>query len=297
MEIKNLSKSIDKKMILENVNLSIPKGVICGIVGRNGSGKTTLFRTIASHYLLDSGQIFIDGHDINQENDFKNDIFYLDMQFMPLKHMNPRQMEKYLSLLYPNFDNGKFWDLLYQSQLPDQRFQSYSKGMQALMVVVLAICSNCTYIILDEPLDGLDLLVRKQVISLMIETISDQERSIIIASHNLNELEKLVDQIAFLKEGIITSSFTLEKEKESTQKYQLVFKEKSLPDFVEKYGTIISSQGRVLTVIFENYNDELHQKLVDSEPLLMENLPLTLEDLFLNEFPTDLYQDRIGEIL
>lgn len=287
MEIKNLSKIINNQTIIKDINLSIPKGIIFSIIGRNGSGKTTLFRTIASHYQMDSGEIYIDNQDVNKETDLKSEIFYLDTQFQALDNMTPKKIEDYFSLIYPKFDSKKYKILVGQNQLPNQRFQQYSKGMQGLMLIILALCSNSTYIILDEPLDGLDLIVRKQVIDLMVDTISEQNRTIIIASHNLKELEKLVDQVAFLKDKSIVSSFNLEEEKENTQKYQLVFKDE-LPQFVTQSGKILSQQGRVFTVVFKNFDSELKEKLLEVEPILMEKLPLSLEDLFLTKFSNPL---------
>lgn len=176
VEIQNLSKRIDGNVVLKHINLSIPLGSIFGIVGRNGSGKTTLFRTIASHYLMDEGMVSIDGQDINKEVSLKNDIFFLDPQYQPLNKMRLRTIESYFSLLYPLFDSKRFLELIEKHQLPDDQFQKYSKGMQCLLLVIIALCSNCSYIILDEPLDGLDVIVRKQVVDLMIDAISDREK-------------------------------------------------------------------------------------------------------------------------
>lgn len=284
MEIRNLGKTINQKQILKNINLDIPKGIIYGIVGRNGSGKTTLFRTIASHYLMDEGKILIDQQDINQETYLKNDIFYLDTQFRYLDPLNPKQISKYLGLIYPLFDNGTFERLVAQYELPNQRFHTYSKGMQALMVIILALCSNCSYVILDEPLDGLDVIVRKQVRDLMFDMIDGQERTIILASHNLNELEKLVDQIAFIRDHTIVSTFSLEDEKENARKLQLVFQNEKIPAEVMTAGKILNIQGRVVTALFEQYDASLKEMLLQHQPLLMEELPITLEDLFLSKF-------------
>lgn len=284
LEIQNLSKSIDGAVILKDINLSIPKGSIFGIVGRNGSGKTTLFRTIASHYLMDSGTIHIDNQNINKITHLKNDIFYLDIQYQPLNRMTLQTIENYFSLIYPLFDKARYWELINEHQLPDTQFQKHSKGKQCLILVIIALCSNCSYIILDEPLDGLDVIVRKQVIDLMIDAISEQERSIILASHNLNELEKLADQVAFLKDHSIISTINLSTVKMSIRKIQMAFKDFELPQFIKEEAKYINSEGRVSTVIFENYTEEIKQHLLSYEPLLVEELPLTLEDIFISKF-------------
>lgn len=290
MEIENLSKTIDGTVVLKNITLSIPKGSIFGIVGRNGSGKTTLFRTISSHYLLDEGIITIDEQDINKRNYLKNDIFYMDSQYHPLNKMRLHTIENYFSLLYPLFNSKRFWELVEKYQLPDIPFQKYSKGMQCLMFVIVSLCSSCSYIMLDEPLDGLDVIVRKQVVDLMIDVISSQERTIILASHNLNELEKLCDYIAFIKEHSIDAILNLSTVKMSIRKFQLVFKDYELPQFIEKEAKQIIKEGRVYTVIFEKYSDSLMQRIYSYEPLLVEELPLTLEDIFISKFLSHDYE-------
>ena len=119
---------------------------------------------------------------------------------------------------------------------------------------------------------------------LMIDAISDRERSIILASHNLNELEKLADQVAFIKEHSIVSILNLSTVKMSICKLQIAFKDYELPQFIKQEAKHITHEGRVSTVIFENYSDELMERINNCEPLLIEELPLTLEDIFISKF-------------
>ena len=284
MEIKNLSKSIDNVKILEDINLSIPKGIIYGIVGRNGSGKTTLFRSLASHYLLDEGEIIINQQNINEFPHLKNDLFYLDIQYQPLEGMRLKTIDNYFSLIYPLFDSDRFWSLIEEYKIADQQFQKFSKGEQCLIIVILALCTDCSYIILDEPLDGLDVLVRKQVVDLMIDTISDQERSIILASHNLHEMEKLADQVAILNNKTISTILDLTTVKMSIHKIQVAFKDSNLPQFVREAAESIISEGRVTTIIFDNYSEALKQRIIAEEPIFIEDLPLSLEDILVSKF-------------
>lgn len=246
MKLTNLSKVIDQEIILEAINLTIPKGVIFGIVGRNGSGKTTLFRTIAGHYLPDSGLVTIDQKAIQEFPYLKEAIFYSDTQFHPFDYMTPRTIGEYYQALYETFDSSLYQQLVADYQLPNKRYQQYSKGMQGLLMVIAAYASNCKYLIFDEPLDGLDVMIRKQVIDLLLDTISEGQRSILISSHNLVELEKIVDQVAFLKNHTISSTLELEQRKLMTKKIQFVFKQKEIPQTVKDYGRILSVNGRVV---------------------------------------------------
>ncbi|MGO2629361.1 MAG: ATP-binding cassette domain-containing protein [Enterococcus italicus] len=284
MIIKGLNKKIDNNQVLSNIQLTVPKGVICGIVGRNGSGKTTLFRTIMGHYQKDSGEVLIERNDIALYERYKEKIFYIDTQFHPLDYLTPVSIGDYFQLLYPSFDIPMYHDLLRTHNLPPRRFQKYSKGMQGLLLVILSCCSNCDYLILDEPLDGLDVIVRKQATDLLLDVVNDGDRSIIISSHNLAELEKLADQVSFFKDGTITQTLHLEDQKAVTKKWQFVFRQKAVPDLIKQQGTILSIQGRVVVVVFKKYTNELANQLLSLDPVLMEELPVSLEDLFIEVF-------------
>lgn len=151
--------------------------------------------------------------------------------------------------------------------------------MQGLFNVLLAIASKAEFIILDEPFDGLDILVKENVKRLLIELIQLQETALLISSHNLEELDALIDQAIIIADGKIKSRYELENMRANTRKIQLVFKDK-LPEFIKQYGTIVEKRGRVYIVIFNDYSKELDAKIARSGPLLFEELPLILEDLF-----------------
>ncbi|WP_252899733.1 ABC transporter ATP-binding protein [Lactococcus fujiensis] len=198
--------------------------------------------------------------------------------------MRLKTIDNYFSLIYPLFDSDRFWSLIEEYKIGDQQFQKFSKGEQCLIIVILALCTDCSYIILDEPLDGLDVIVRKQVVDLMIDTISDQERSIILASHNLHELEKLADQVAILNNKTISTILDLTTVKMSIHKIQVAFKDSNLPQFVREAAESIISEGRVTTIIFDNYSEALKQRIIAEEPIFIEDLPLSLEDILVSKF-------------
>lgn len=198
--------------------------------------------------------------------------------------MTPRTIGEYYQALYETFDSSLYQQLVADYQLPNKRYQQYSKGMQGLLMVIAAYASNCKYLIFDEPLDGLDVMIRKQVIDLLLDTISEGQRSILISSHNLVELEKIVDQVAFLKNHTISSTLELEQRKLMTKKIQFVFKQKEIPQTVKDYGRILSVNGRVVIAVFDDYSAEVNNQLLALAPVLFEELPLTLEDLFIQEY-------------
>lgn len=187
----------------------------------------------------------------------------------------------FYSNAYPNFDRDKYFCLTNENNLNENsKYRSLSKGMRGLYRIILAICSNANYLLLDEPFDGLDVLVRKNIIELILDTITDNSRAILISSHNLNELENIIDRALFLDQQQIQHDYHLENIREKARKIQLVFSSKKIPAIVKNNSKLLRYQGRVVTVIFENYTDSLKQAINDEHPLLFEELPLTLEDLF-----------------
>lgn len=146
--------------------------------------------------------------------------------------------------------------------------------------MILAVCSNARYLLLDEPFDGLDIIIKKEMIGLLMEHLSEHSRTALISSHNLLELESLIDRVLLLKNQTIIKDYRLEEMREQAKKLQLVFKTKKVPAVVKTNSKLLDFQGRVVTVVFENFSAELEQAIKYYDPLVYEELPLSLEDLF-----------------
>lgn len=146
--------------------------------------------------------------------------------------------------------------------------------------MILAISSNATYLLLDEPFDGLDVIIRKKVIGLLLGHIADGKRTAVIASHNLQELEGIIDRALLIKGQTIVKDYRLETMRETAKKFQMVFKTKKVPQIVKDNSKLIAFQGRVVVAVFENYDTQLAAKILAEQPLVFEELPLSLEDLF-----------------
>jgi ABC-2 type transport system ATP-binding protein len=146
--------------------------------------------------------------------------------------------------------------------------------------MILAVCSNARYLLLDEPFDGLDIIINKEMIGLLMEHLSEHSRIALISSHNLLELESLIDRVLLLKNQTIIKDYLLEEMREQAKKLQLVFKTKKVPAVVKTNSKLLDFQGRVVTVVFENFSAELEQAIKYYDPLVYEELPLSLEDLF-----------------
>lgn len=227
MKVMKLSKMIEGKQILNDVHFELKANEIVGLIGRNGSGKTTLFRTLTGQYLPDKGEIELDGISLLTATQSKSELFYIDEAENFLAPYTLKTINQFYRTAYPNFNQDLFLTLTGSHQLPlHVNYHGLSKGMQGLFNMILAISSNARFLLLDEPFDGLDVIVRKYVIGLLLEHISDNQRTALIASHNLNELENLADRVLLLKNQTIIKDYRLEEMRESAKKIQMVFKTK-----------------------------------------------------------------------
>lgn len=281
MQIQNLTKTINQKLILDQLSIEFKTGEITGILGRNGAGKTTLFRIIANHYQQNAGKIFINEQELQKHPDLQQKIFYIDEQYNFLSAYSLQKIVTFYQAIYPNFDKDNYERLITKHHLlPLFKFKAMSKGMQGLYKIILAICSNAEYLFFDELLDGLDILVKRDVIDLILDSVSEKKQGMIISSHNLHELETLIDRVIILKHQKILCDYHLETLREHAKKVQLVFKTKKIPTVIKNNSKLLQCQGRVITVLFEHLTEELKTQINEEQPLLFEELPLTLHDLF-----------------
>lgn len=191
------------------------------------------------------------------------------------------KIAKFYQFAYPRFDQPLFKDLIKQHEFSlNKHYRQLSKGQQGLFQMILAVCSNARYLLLDEPFDGLDIIIKKEMIGLLMEHLSEHSRIALISSHNLLELESLIDRVLLLKNQTIIKDYRLEEMREQAKKLQLVFKTKKVPAVVKTNSKLLDFQGRVVTVVFENFSAELEQAIKYYDPLVYEELPLSLEDLF-----------------
>lgn len=283
IEVQALTKRIGTQPVLEGITFSWQLGEIVGLVGRNGVGKTTLMRTLIDQYHPDGGRIEISGADVAKVPTRRQDMFYLDTEALFFKRWRLPAIGATMALAYPHFDQAQYLTLLAKHDLNNQRYANLSKGYQALVRVALAIASQTPYILLDEPFDGLDVIIRKQIVALVIDTVASGKRSVMIASHALAELDGLADRILMLKDTRLIEDVTLEDLRQQAVKLQLVFAGTTLPAVIKTQGRILSVQGRVVTVLFTNYTPTLQQAIAQAHPVLNETLPVMLEDLFVSE--------------
>lgn len=287
--LENISKKIQHQQVLKNVSFELNEGEIVGLVGRNGAGKTTLFRTIVGEMKADFGRIGLDDQDYVRTTSTHDQLFYVDMPENWLAYYTPNKIKSILSLSYKDFDSDWYDDRIQQFNLNSKKsVQTYSKGMRALFTIIVGFASRARYVLLDEPLDGLDVLIRDQVKQLIIDRVNKNNTTVLIASHNLVELDTLVDRILLLKDGSINMTFAIENNN-NIKKYQVAYDNDEMLAFLRENGTIIAHVGHIVTVVFSDFDESIGIKLAGSDFKFIEELPIGSEDIFRASFASGAY--------
>ncbi|MDQ0353073.1 ABC-2 type transport system ATP-binding protein [Alkalibacillus filiformis] len=289
IEVKNVTKSIHKNDVLNHVQFNVRPGTITGVVGRNGAGKTTLLRIISGIIKPDSGEVFIANENIFSQPRVKRDVVFVPDSTDALKAYSIKEIVKFYKEVYPNFDETYYFDLLEKFQFKKSgKIKQLSKGQKALFSLILAFSTNAKYILLDEPTDGLDVIIKREILKFIAEEVANKEVSIMISSHRLDELEKMADHIVVLKEGTVNSELEMETLKEDYRKIQVAYQEQ-FPEDVLQNLEVLSQNGRVGVVLLEADDAEGEAILKNYEPILYEELPLSLEDIFVTKLGGELY--------
>ncbi|MZK49739.1 ABC transporter ATP-binding protein [Clostridium beijerinckii] len=283
IEVNNLSFEIDGKQILENINIRIDKNKIFGIIGPNGVGKTTLLRCLTGIYKGTSGNVLYDGQDVYDNIDVKNKIGYVADENIMQTNFKVSEILKYYKYSYKNFDEKKFNELnkIFKIQTNKYIFQ-LSKGMKMRLSIMLAFSIHAEYLILDEPTSGLDAILKNKLLKIFADEVFENGTTIIISSHHLNELERICDDVAILDKGVVTYENSVENMKNKIKKIQVAFDESVYEEDLKLKGIFkISRVGRVFNIITDEYDGEFIKSLEKFKPLFIEEIDLSLEDIFI----------------
>lgn len=279
LETKELTKTFGAFTALDHLSIRVPKGAVYGLVGPNGSGKSTLIRHLTGIYRPDSGTALMEGQRIYENPAIKERIGYIpdDIFFFPSATLE--QMHRFYRNLYRNFDEGLYFRLKEAFQLPDHvPLRKFSKGMQKQAAFHLTLCTRGDVLILDEPVDGLDPVMRRQVMSLILSDVAERNATVLISSHNLRELEDVCDHVGILDHGKLLLERSLEDMQGSTVKLQVV------GDIPEGVTVLHRSQsGRMTTAIIRATREHLQELMEQSPCTYYDILPLSLEEIFIYE--------------
>jgi ABC-2 type transport system ATP-binding protein len=257
----------------------VPKGSVYGLVGPNGAGKSTAIRLMTGIYRPDSGSITLEGMPVYENPVNKVRMGYIpdDVFYFPSASME--EMRSFYKGIYPQFDDGLYQKLFDVFQLPKKgAIRRFSKGMQKQAAFHLALCTRPEMLILDEPVDGLDPVMRRQVCSLILSDVASAGTTVLISSHNLRELEDVCDHVGIMDHGKMMLERSLADMQGATHKLQLVG---DVPAGLQVIHE--SEQGRLKTLIVRGDARELALKVSASNPIYFDVLPLSLEEIFIYE--------------
>ena len=279
LQVKNVSKKFGEFKALDDLSMTVPKGTVYGLVGPNGAGKSTIIRLLTGVYTQDEGSLTMDGQPVFENIGMKERIGYIPDEIFYFPSATLEDMRKFYKGLYPKFDDALF-DRLYAifNLPPKSPLRRFSKGMQKQAAFHLAISCRPDVLILDEPVDGLDPVMRRQVWSLILSDVAEHGTTVLISSHNLRELEDICDHVGIMDHGRMLLEKSLADMQGSTVKLQIVG---DLPDGLDALHE--SKSGRLSTYIIRGNAADVAAAVEAEQPAYYDVLPLSLEEIFIYE--------------
>ena len=285
IKVEKLVKHFDTFKVLDEISINVPKGAIYGLVGPNGAGKTTLINHISGAYKPECGKITIGGEEVYENPRVKEKVLSIADDWFFYNTFTIKQMAQFYKSVYPSF-NAERYDAIKKVFKIDEKRQirKLSKGMKKQVAVWLSLSCMPEVLILDEPLDGLDPVMRKQVLNLVIADVADREMTVLVSSHNLRELEDICDYVGIIHNGKMIVEKPLDDLKGSVHKYQVVFGEE-LPKNIEENENVmhVSNIGSVYNIIIKGSDFECDNIIRRYNPYVCEKISLTLEEVFIYE--------------
>ena len=285
LEAKNVVKTFDGFRALDSLNMTVPKGAVYGLVGANGAGKSTIIRHLAGIYRQDSGEVLLDGQPVYENPAVKRRMTVIGDDWYYFPQANIRERARFFAGLYPAFSWERYEKLKQVFPLDEKMMlRRMSKGMQKQAAFWLAVCCMPEYLILDEPVDGLDPVMRRQVWSLLLGDVSERGTTVLVSSHNLRELEDVCDHVGILNRGQVLLERSLSDLQDNTVKLQVAYAGVTEPMLPSELNILHRSHvGRVYTYIVRGSRAEILRRMEITEPILLESIPLTLEEIFIYE--------------
>ena len=279
LEMKNVTKTFGTFRALDDLSLTVPKGGVYGLVGPNGAGKSTAIRHLTGVYRPDSGQITLEGAPIFENPAAKRRIGCIPDDVFYYPSATLEDMRRFYRGIYPTFDDALFERLYDVFQLPRKSpIRRFSKGMQKQAAFHLTLCARPEVLILDEPVDGLDPVMRRQVMSLILADVAEHGTTVLISSHNLRELEDVCDHVGIMDHGKMLLEKSLADMQGLTHKLQIVGDAPQGLDVLHE-----SASGRLKTLIVRGQVEDISARAAAAKPAYFDVLPLSLEEIFIYE--------------
>lgn len=283
IEIKNVVKEFDGFRALDGLDMTVPGGSVYGLVGPNGAGKSTIIRHLTGIYKQDSGEILVDGQPVFENPAVKNRIAYIPDDIFFFANASIIEMARFYRSIYPQFDSERFKKLGEVFGLDQKRqMRKLSKGMQKQAAFWMMMSLRPDILVLDEPVDGLDPVMRRQIWSIIMSDVAENGTTVLVSSHNLRELEDVCDHVGIMNGGRMLLQRPLSELQDSTVKVQLALPEdRELPEGLEILHKSVT--GRLYQLILRGTAEEVTNVLAAAQPFFIDVLPLTLEEIFIYE--------------
>ena len=284
IEVKHVTKTFDGFRALDGLTMSVPDGSIYGLVGPNGAGKSTILRHITGIYRQDEGEVLVAGEPVYENPAVKARIASIPDELYYFLSASTRDMMRLFRGFYPRFDQKRYEAMkdIFTTVNEKQPIRRLSKGMQKQSAFWLAMCCRPELLVLDEPVDGLDPVMRRQVWSLLLSDVAEHGTGVLVSSHNLRELEDVCDMVGFINNGKMLLERQLSELQENICKIQLVMPDgQDIPDGLDVLH--VSGSGKLKTLIVRGAPEAVTARLERAEPLFVDAVPLTLEEIFIYE--------------
>ena len=279
LKMRDVTKHFGSFRALDSLTLTVPKGAVYGLVGPNGAGKSTAIRHLTGVYRPDAGQVLLNDAPVFENPDAKERLCCIGDEVFFFPSATLTEMRDYYAGIYPRFDKELFEKLFEVFQLPKKgQLRRFSKGMQKQAAFQLSLCTHPEVLILDEPVDGLDPVMRRQVWSLLLSQVAEYETTVLVSSHNLRELEDICDHVGIMDKGRMLLERSLADMQGSNVKVQLAG---DIPQGLNVLHESLS--GRLRTLIVQGTAEKTQQLLQAADPAYFDVLPLSLEEIFIYE--------------
>ena len=279
LEMKKVTKTFGSFKALDDLTMTVPQGAVYGLVGPNGAGKSTAIRLLTGVYRPDSGTITMEGLPVYENPRVKSVMGYISDDAFYFPSATMEEMRRFYKGMYPKFDDALFRRLQDAFELPKKSpIRRFSKGMQKQAAFHLTLSCRPEVLILDEPVDGLDPVMRRQVMSLILSDVAERGTTVLISSHNLRELEDVCDHVGIMDRGRMLMERSLADMQGGTMKLQLVGDAPEGLDILHE-----TASGRLKTLIVRGNTAEITRKVAEEHPAYFDILPLSLEEIFIYE--------------
>lgn len=285
INVCNVEKYFDDFKVLNGLNLHVKKGSIYGLVGPNGAGKTTIINHLTGAYVQNCGTIKIDGEYVYENEKLKQRVLSIADDWFYFGTATIKEMSKFYSDIYNRFDKERYEKIGQLFNIDEKRqIRKLSKGMKKQVAFWITLSCMPDVLILDEPLDGLDPVMRKQILNLIIADVSERGMTVLVSSHNLRELEDICDHVGIIFNGKMVIEKSLDDLKGAVKKYQVLLPDEAMEEIEKELDILHKSKiGSITTFIVKDKTNNSEAIIKKLSPQLCESVKLTLEEVFIYE--------------